>query len=155
MINAILEFFDTRIRRDSSDEQPSVSEHALQLATASLLVEMTRANNQVTDEERQALDLALREVFDLDDEETRELVRLAELELQDSASLFQFTHLIDKEFSMAEKVVVIEMLWRIAYSDACKDKHEEYLVRKISELLHVPHAAFIRARHKAEQEAAG
>jgi uncharacterized tellurite resistance protein B-like protein len=44
------------------------------------------------------------------------------------------------------------MLWRVAYSDACKDKHEEYLVRKIAELLHVPHPAFIRARHKVEAE---
>lgn len=148
MINAILEFFDTRIRADTAGAQDS--EHALQLATAALLVEMTRANNQVTDEERRAVDDALCEVFDLTDEETRELVRLAELEVVDSASLFQFTHLIDKAFPMERKILIIEMLWRVAYSDACKDKHEEYLVRKIADLLHVPHAAFIRARHRVE-----
>ncbi len=150
MINAILEFFDTRIRADGAGAGAQDSEHALQLATAALLVEMTRANNQVTDEERQAVDEALREVFDLTDEETRELVRLAELEIADSASLFQFTQLIDKAFPMERKIMIIEMLWRVAYSDACKDKHEEYLVRKIADLLHVPHAAFIRARHKVE-----
>lgn len=150
MINAIFEFFESRIRADSMDASPVRTEHALQLATAALLVEMTRADFQVTADERRAIDDALNEVFDLGDEETRELVRLAERELGDSASLFQFTHLIDKEFPMEKKIRIIEMLWRIAYSDACKDKHEEYLVRKIADLLHVPHPAFIRARHKAE-----
>lgn len=148
MINAILEFFDNRIRADAAGDDSS---HALQLATAALLVEMTRANNQVTEDERRAVDEALREVFDLSDEETRELVRLAELELADSASLFQFTHLVDKAFPMETKITIIEMLWRVAWSDACKDKHEEYLVRKIADLLHVPHAAFIRARHRVEE----
>ncbi len=148
MINAIREFFDNRIRADAAGGD---SAHTLQLATAALLVEMTRANNQVTDDERRAVDEALREVFDLSDEETRELVRLAELELADSASLFQFTYLVDKAFPMETKVTIVEMLWRVAYSDACKDKHEEYLVRKIADLLHVPHAAFIRARHRVEE----
>lgn len=150
MINAILEFFESRIQQESVATGPARSEHALQLATAALLVEMTRVTKTVTDEERRAVDLALQEVFDLSEEETRELVRLAELELQDAASLFQFTNLIDKGFSMHQKIRVVEMLWHVAYSDSCKDKHEEYLVRKISELLHVPHSAFIRARHKAE-----
>jgi uncharacterized tellurite resistance protein B-like protein len=150
MISAIIDFFESRIRLQDGETGPDRSEHALQLATAALLVEMTRANNQVTEEERRAVDEALMEVFELDDGETRELVRLAELELADSASLFQFTRLIDKEFPMERKITIIEMLWRVAYSDACKDKHEEHLVRKIAELLHVPHAAFIRTRHHVE-----
>lgn len=150
MINAIFEFFESRIRAESANAGSARSEHALQLATAALLVEMTRADREVTDEERRAVDAALQEVFDLDDEETRELVRLAELELGDSASLFQFTHLIDKAFPMDTKITIVEQLWRVAYSDACRDRHEEYLVRKIADLLHVPHAAFIRARHRAE-----
>ena len=150
MISAIFEFFESRILAESTDASPVRSGHALQLATAALLVEMTRADYQVTAEERRAVDDALKEVFELDDEETRELVRLAERELGDSTSLFQFTHLIDKEITMDNKIRIIEMLWRVAYSDACKDKHEEHLVRKIADLLHVPHPAFIRARHKVE-----
>ncbi len=150
MISAIIEFFESRIRSESTGASPARSEHALQLATAALLVEMTRADYQVTDDERRAVDDAMQQVFELDKEETRELVLLAERELGDSTSLFQFTHLIDKAFPMDKKIRIIEMLWRVAYSDACKDKHEEYLVRKIADLLHVPHPAFIRARHKVE-----
>lgn len=38
------------------------------------------------------------------------------------------------------------MLWRIAYANESLHKYEEYLVRKIAELLYVPHSAFIAAK---------
>jgi uncharacterized tellurite resistance protein B-like protein len=147
MLKAIREFFDSHIA--SNDERPD-AERSMQLATAALLIEMTRADRKVTEDERRAVDEALRRAFGLTDAETRELVRLAELELEGAASLFQFTHLIDKQFTPEQKILVVELLWRVAYSDACKSHHEEHLVRKIADLLHVPHSAFIRARHKAE-----
>lgn len=150
MIKAIRDFFESRILPGDAGEQGRDAEHETQLATAALLIEMTRADRAVTEGERRAVEQALREVFALGEEETRELVRLAELELQDSASLFQFTHLIDKAFPLQRKIAVVEMLWLVAYSDSCKDHHEEHLVRKIADLLHVPHSAFIKARHKAE-----
>lgn len=149
MIKGIRQYFDSKILAKAESPKAN-AERPLQLATAALLVEMTRADHKVTDEERQAVDRALSEAFDLTPEETRELVTLAESELRGSASLFQFTHLIDKQFPLEKKIVIVEMLWRVAYSDACKDHHEEHLVRKIADLLHVPHSAFIRARHKAE-----
>lgn len=149
MLKAIRDFFDAKIRSRQEDaEEP---EHRLQLATAALLVEMTRADRTVQEEERRAVDAALAEVFALGEDERRELVRLAELELGHSASLFQFTRIIDREFDLERKITVVEMLWRVAYADACKDHHEEHLVRKIAELLHVPHTAFIMARHRAEE----
>jgi len=40
------------------------------------------------------------------------------------------------------------MLWQIAYADACLDRYEEALVRKIAELIHVPHREFMQAKHR-------
>jgi uncharacterized tellurite resistance protein B-like protein len=148
MLKAIREFFDSRIL--TNDGRPEDTAKRLRLATAALLIEMTRADHKVTDDERRAVDAALGKAFTLTTDETKELVRLAELELRDAASLFQFTHLIDKQFTLEQKITVVEMLWRVAFSDACKDYREEHMVRKIAELLHVPHPAFIRARHKVE-----
>ena len=37
-------------------------------------------------------------------------------------------------------------IWKIAFIDGVVDMHEEYLVRKIADLLHVPHTAFIIQR---------
>jgi uncharacterized tellurite resistance protein B-like protein len=149
MLRAIRDFFRSRLT-EAEDSQVD-AEHGARLATAALLIEMTRADNQVTEEERQAVDAALRDVFSLDADEIAELVRLAELEVKNATSLFQFTHLIDKTYPMERKIHIVELLWQVAYSDSCKNHHEEHLVRKIADLLHVPHSAFVLARHRAEK----
>ena len=40
------------------------------------------------------------------------------------------------------------MLWRVAYADGCLDPYEEALVRKIADLIYVPHRDFIRTKHR-------
>lgn len=147
MIKGISRFFQERIQPQRVGG--SSHEQRLRLATAALLIEMTRADFSVTDAERTEVDRVLRERFGLDEDEMRGLVELAELEVRTSSSLFQFTHLIDKHFTPDEKIAIVEMLWRIAYADAAKDHHEEHLVRKVADLLHVPHAAFLQARERA------
>ncbi|MDR2878071.1 MAG: TerB family tellurite resistance protein [Chromatiales bacterium] len=150
MLKSLREFFDQRIAA-RTDKPQRAEEQELQLAAAALLIEMTRADRTVSDDEQRVVDEALREVFALDETQTRDLVYLAEQELGGSASLFEFTHLIDKSFDVERKIQVIEMLWRVAYADSCKSHHEEHLVRKIADLLHVPHTAFIQARLRVEQ----
>ncbi len=45
----------------------------------------------------------------------------------------------------------MELLWRIAYANEALHRHEEYLVRKVADLLYVPHSAFIATKHKARK----
>lgn len=152
MIRAIQQFFESRIRAQAEGGDATAREHALQLATAALLIEMTRADFHIKPEERHAVLQAVQHTSRLGPEETEELVRLAEQEADEAASLYQFTSLIDKHFPQERKVQVVETLWRVAYADGVRDMHEEHLVRKIADLLHVPHRDFIRTRHKVEAE---
>ena len=116
---------------------------------------MTRADFHVEQIERRAVIAAVQKLFGLSRQETDELVSLAEEEVDGSVSLYQFTQLVDQEFSQQQKAEIIEMMWRVAYADLNKDHHEEYLVRKVADLLHVPHSTFIRTRLKVETETAG
>ena len=152
MLRTIQEFFETRIKQPAST-LPEAPERALQLATAALLIEVSRADHQVTDGERRAVADAVTRTFSLTPEETAALIRLAEEETQTAVSMYQFTHLIDKGFTPAQKVRVVELLWRVAYADADKDKHEEHLVRRIADLLHVAHKDFIDAKLRARDGA--
>ncbi len=150
MLKSIRQFFDNHLRADEQDAP--AGERSLRLATAALLIEITRADYEVKPEERDAVMDAVRQLFgDLSESETEELIALAEQEATESTSLFQFTSLVDKNFSREEKVRIVEMLWRVAYADNDKDMNEEYLVRKIADLLHVSHGDFIRARHLVEE----
>jgi uncharacterized tellurite resistance protein B-like protein len=154
MIRRIQRFFTDRIQSRVHGGQQN-NEQALQLATAALLIEVTRADFHVEQSERRAVISAVQTLFGLSRRETDELVALAEEEVDGSVSLFQFTQLVDQEFSQEQKAAIIEMMWRVAFADLDKDKHEEYLVRKVADLLHVPHTTFIRARHNVEAELAG
>ena len=148
MLKRIQSFFNLQIEAQAGKGKHN--EHALQLATAALLFEVTRADFKVIDVERAAVEAAIGKVFSLTDTETRELAALAEQEVEDAVSLHQFTGLINQHFSAQEKVRVIEMLWQVVFADCYMTSHEEAIVRKISELIYVPHRDFIRAKHLVE-----
>ncbi len=148
MLRAIQDYFRSKIEPDL---RAGPDQHGLQLATAALLFEMLRADADEHPEERDILERALQASFMLSDSETQELARLAEREAAESVSLYQFTGLINKHFSPDDKVRVVEMLWQVAYADGRLDRYEEALVRKIAELIHVPHRQFIQAKHRVMQ----
>ncbi len=149
MLKAILQFFEDEILKETQDE--ATSEHGLQLATAALLIEMSRADFEAGATERDAVVAAIQRVYELTDRETLELVALAEEEAKQATSLYQFTSLINKAFSAEQKAQVVELLWEVAWADGRIDKYEEHLVRKIADLIHVPHRTFIRAKHKVKR----
>lgn len=149
MLSRIREFFDSAIERPSASEDPEQSERALRLATAALLTEISRADNEVTPDEREQIAASMREVFELSAEETEQLVRMAESEVEHSNDLYQFTSLVDEHFSLQQKKRIVELMWRVGAADGHLDKYEKHLVWRISDLLHVPHAHFTHAKHKA------
>lgn len=123
----------------------------LHLATAALLIEMTRADEEVKPEEQAAVMRAIRKAFGLPEQETVELVRLAEQEANDATCYRQFTALINQHFSKSQKVQVVEMLWEVAYADAEMEQYEEHLLRRLADLLYVPHSDFIRAKLRVQE----
>ncbi|MCO6413796.1 MAG: TerB family tellurite resistance protein [Thiogranum sp.] len=149
VLRVIQDFFRSHIE---AGEDGVRDQHRLQLATAALLYEMLRADHDEHPEELVALERALKKTFSLDRDETRQLAKLAKREVAESVSLYQFTGLINRHFSPQEKVRVVEMLWQVAFADDRLDRYEEALVRKIADLIHVPHRDFIRARHRVEKQ---
>ena len=152
VLRAIQQFFDTRIQPASGSAQPGpTGSQGLQLATAALLIEMTRADFKVEEREQRMVAEAIQRTFNLSPEETDELIRLADEESRQSVSIYDFTRLIDRGFSSEQKVHIVELLWRVALSDSELEKHEEHLIRKVAKLIHVPHPAFIDAKLKAQE----
>lgn len=146
MIKSIKRFFDKRI---AVDADRSGTDHRLQVATAAMLIEMTRADFDVSAEEVDAVAHAVQATFELSPDETKQLIRLAEEEARQATDYYQFTSLINKRFTPEDKIRVIELMWQVAYADGRMDKYEDHLVRKIAALLHVPHKDFIAAKHRA------
>lgn len=125
-------------------------EHLLQLATAVLLVEVMRADATFSDEERAAVLHALRDKFALGAEEAQRLAELAEAKAQHATDLYSFTARINERFDMAQKLRMVEHMWRVAYADGRLSDHERHVLWRVADLLHVPQGAYHHARLRAQ-----
>jgi uncharacterized tellurite resistance protein B-like protein len=149
VLQSIRRFFQDRVAAGVNEPAAEAREHALRLAAAALLFEVARADARIKNEECMALRAAVRDVFGLSANEADELLALAEAESRSAASLYEFTRLVDTGFSPEQKVRLVELLWSIGFADGQKDAHEEHLVRRIADLLHVSHSDFIAGKIKA------
>lgn len=145
MVSLIKQFFEKHITPPSKDPD-GISEHSLQIATAALLIEMMRADSHICEGEQKTVMNSIRSKFSLTDEEISALLKLAEDEIWKATGYFEFTSLINKGFTHKQKIKVIEHLWEVAFADSIIDKHEEYMVRKIADLIYVSHKDFIDAK---------
>ncbi len=136
------------------DASPQSAEHALQLATAVMLVEVMRADSSFHAGEREAVRAALCDKFELSPDEAQRLAELAETTAQGATDLFGFTSRIHERFDMAQKLRMVEHMWRVAYADGHLSEHERHVLWRVADLLHVPQGAYVHARPRA-QAAAG
>lgn len=138
MIDKLLSLFE--------DPKPQKAQHTLDLACAVLLVEIMKADYELLEDEKNSLKALLRSFFSLSEAESQLLLEQAEQASAQSNDLFQYTDIINKHWQLEDKFKLIQGLWQVAYSDNHLDKYEEYMIRKISDLLYLPHSQFIRAK---------
>jgi uncharacterized tellurite resistance protein B-like protein len=134
---------------------PQDAQHALQLATAVMLVEVMRADASFHAGEREAVLDALRAAFDLSDDEAARLSDLAVTTAHAATDLFSFTSRINERFEMPEKLRMIESMWRVAYADGHLGDHERHVMWRIADLLHIPQGAYLHAKMRARPASEG
>jgi len=134
-----------RLGVGAGEESPR-REQARNLAVAALLVEVLRADYDVSGPERRQVLDSIRGILGLDSGQCETLLELAEQRVDEAHDLHQFTSEVNRAFSADEKVGLVEQLWRVAQADATVHKYEEHLIRRISDLLHVSHRQFIAAK---------
>jgi uncharacterized tellurite resistance protein B-like protein len=151
MLKAIRDFLDQAF--GSADE--GGDRHSIEVATAALLVEIVRMDGEVTQVERDAVLRAVRDKFHLSASDAQALVDLGEAQARQANDYYQFTSIINKRFTQAQKIRVVELLWEVAYADTVANPFEEHLIRKLSDLLYVDHPDYIHAKRKARDRALG
>ncbi len=149
MLQTINDFIQRHLALASETGERQEQTDALAMASIALLLEVTRADYQVEGPEMAAVKQAVRQHLGVSEDQAKTLIKLAEEELTDSTDYFQFTALINQHYSMEQKTQLIEWLWRVAFADEELHKYEERLVRRISDLLYVPHGSFLAAKHRA------
>jgi len=137
-------------RSEGGEPEPAGGdrEDDLRIATCALFLELANIDNEFSEEERDNILDVLKTEYDLSEEHALELAQRAVDELKGSIDLWQFTNLINENYTDAEKMRVVELMWQIVYADGKLDKHEDYLVHKMAQLLRLKHKQLSAAKLK-------
>lgn len=137
---------------DTLGQDSDQRKHVLQLSTATLLVEVMRADYREDLTENEVIFNLLQEFFNMSNEEVALLLEEAESEADQAISLQGFTRFLHENLTIDEKHRIVEMLWKVALADQNLDKHEDHLVRKVSSLLYVSQRDLIKIRNRVKHQ---
>jgi uncharacterized tellurite resistance protein B-like protein len=146
MIDRIKSFFAKNV---IEPEETVASE---QLATAALLVEVMVIDGNLDEQELASISQTLCDILSLEAQQVEELLRLSREEVAEATSLYQFTREINQHFDLDKKMDLLTALWRVAYADGELDKHEESIIRRIADLMHIRHNEYIRCKLAARDD---
>ncbi len=133
-LDALRAFLSRRLPRGPADPGPD----PVRLAACALLLELAHADDEFSDEERERITRAAREMG-VAPEDLKKLLNQAEAERRESVDLFQFTRLVADSFSREERLKLVEAIWGVVYSDGKLTEAENRLARRIAELLGFQH----------------
>ena len=120
-----------------------------ELASAALLIEVARADFEITPEELARLIDLLATTFDMSPEDLELVTQQANDQVENAVSLHDFTRVINEHCSPEERNELVGLMWDVAAADGDLSKYEDHLIRRVADLLYVPHQEFIRLKHQA------
>jgi len=142
MFKHILEWFK------GTEEAPEHSNDT-ERAAAALMVEVALADDNIEAAEKAALPEMLKAHTGLTTQECVSLIETAEHEVDHAVSLHQFTRHLNESLDVDQKTQLLTRLWAIALADNHIDKHEDHIIRRIADLLHLRHSEFIQCKQEA------
>lgn len=146
LIDRLKAFFEA-----TASAQNTGDARALELACAALMLEVARADFNIDRSEREKIERLLGAHFDLTEEEIATLHADAAQRVDLATCLFEFTRTINDLASVETKRHLVFMMWQVALADEELSRYEEHVIRKVSDLLYLPHSDFIRARETARK----
>lgn len=146
MKNLFSKFFK---KDEITDDQPI---DKVVSACISLMIEVSIADQFIEESEIESLKKTLSEKFNIEQSEISSLITKGKETQEESTSLYEFTRIINDDFSFEEKYDLIKSMWQIAFADGNIDKYEEYVIRKVSDLIYISHEDFIKAKMEVKNE---
>jgi uncharacterized tellurite resistance protein B-like protein len=126
--------------------KPDALQKKIEIATCALFYEIAKADENFSEDEHNMIVSVMKGKFGLADEEADNLMLQTEESIKKSVSIYEFTILLDRNFSKEEKLELMKNLWRLIYSDKKLDKYEDNLIKRIGDMLKLEHKEVIEAK---------
>ena len=149
MIDRLFDFFENLVADEVPEEDAS---EAIALAAASLMMEVARSDNDKQDIELETIGSILRDTFSVDPATVEALLTSASDKVEAAHDLYQFTQLINDNYSYQDKEALILAMWEVAYADGHIQAIEDHIIRRVAGLVHIAHADFIRLKIQARED---
>jgi uncharacterized tellurite resistance protein B-like protein len=106
------------------------------ILVAALLIHAAKMDENYTNIEKKIIKKALISLNNISETQSEEIIKLSEKEEEESNQIVKFTGEV-KKYSMEYRLKIIEVIWKIVYSDGVADNFESNLIRRICGLLYV------------------
>ena len=101
-----------------------------------LLIHAAKIDENYTENEKKIIKKVIMDLNKINSNQADEILKLAEKKEGESNQIIEFTKEI-KKYSMEFKLKIVEIIWKIVYSDGTSDDYESNLIRRICGLLYV------------------
>ncbi|GGP60156.1 tellurium resistance terB-like protein subgroup 2 [Shewanella algicola] len=148
MIAKLKQFIQSHAQESSPEEKAL----HLNLAAATLLLEVVYADEKLADAEAAILPEMLINTLGITTEQAKSLADEAKQARHDAISLFEFTAEVNAQFSIEDKQTLLLSMWRLAYADGELSQYEDQIIRRTADLLYLKHSELIQMRNIAIQQ---
>ena len=131
MFDKLKNVFDKKIKQENEQFD------TLQIAISTLMIQTAVYDGVFDEQEKSKILELIKKYFDLDEDQKTSLFEIATKANDESNDMQRFTRTLNDALSEEEKLIIIEMLWKIIISDGRIDDYENALIRKISGLLYI------------------
>ena len=149
MLERFRKIFNKNIEPLSYEEKVD-QERKLEIATCVILLEAATADSKLSKEELQKIIELLKQQFQLTESAADELIETSKKERQGSTGVWPYTHMINEDLTIEEKYELMEMIWKVIYSDKTLDEFENYIAHELLNLLNLDHRKFIELKLKVK-----
>ena len=120
-------FFKKKEKASSNDKN---------ILIIALLIHAAKIDENYTEIEKKIIKMAIIQLNQINENEAEKLLKIAEKKEEESNQIVEFTKEI-KKYPMEFRLKIIEIIWKIVYSDGTNDNYESNLIRRICGLLYI------------------
>ncbi len=138
----MIDWFKSLFQKHPEQQSVSVTQQ-VRIAAVALMYEVMRADSEHKQEEIDALVAKLMQRWQLDDDSARALLDAARTQAEQAVDYHKLVTLLREHYNAEQRAALVLDMWNIAHADGVIDPMEEFIIRKVADLLYVPHSTFI------------